>query len=86
MQSSKEAEIYSRTNQGLFTNDDDLESEYALHWVYMAITRPIDTLYIKLNNPSNEFSQKLIEIGRGCGANVIVDSVVDNTTDDDLPF
>ena len=86
MRSSKDAELYARTNLEIFSNEEDLKSEFALHWVYMAITRPIDTLYIKLNNPSNEFSQKLIEIGRGCGANVIVDSVVDNTTDDDLPF
>ena len=86
LQSSKEAEIYSRTNQGLFTNDDDLESEYALHWVYMAITRPIDTLYIKLNNSSNEFSQEIVEIGKGCGADILSDPVDENLINDELPF
>ena len=85
MRCSKDAELYARTNQEFFFNQEDLKSEFALHWVYMAITRPIDTLYIKLNNPSNEFSQKLIEIGRGCGAEIINEPQVE-TTVAELPF
>lgn len=86
MRCSKDAELYARTNQEFFSYQEDLKSEFALHWVYMAITRPIDTLYIKLNNPSNEFSQKIIEIGKTCGAELLCDSIVNNTKDDDLPF
>ena len=85
MRCSKDAELYARTNQEFFSNQEDLKSEFALHWVYMAITRSIDTLYIKLNNPSNEFSQKLIEIGRGCGAEIINEPQVE-TTVAELPF
>lgn len=31
----------------------------------MALTRAIDTLYIKLSNTSNTFSQKLLEAAKG---------------------
>ena len=85
MRCSKDAELYARTNQEFFSYQEDLKSEFALHWVYMSITRPIDTLYIKLNNPSNEFSQKLIEIGRGRGAEIINEPQVE-TTVAELPF
>lgn len=85
MRSSKDAELYARTNHEIFSNEEDLKSEFALHWVYMAITRPIDTLYIKLGNPSNEFSQELIEIGKNCGAEILNEPQVE-TIDDELPF
>ena len=85
MRSNKDAELYARTNQQFFSHEEDLKSEFALHWVYMAITRPIDTLYIKLGNPSNEFSQKIIEIGKNCGAELLNEPQVE-TTDDELPF
>ena len=85
MRSSKDAALYARTNQQFFSNEEDLKSEFALHWVYMAITRPIDTLYIKLGNPSNEFSQELIEIGKNCGAEILNEPQVE-TIDDELPF
>ena len=94
MRSSKDAELYARTevewyaNNGqiLFSDNDDLRNEFALHWIYMAITRPIDTLYIKLANPSNEFSQKVIEIGKDCGAEILFDKPVENGSSDELPF
>ena len=82
MRSSKDAELYARTNHEIFSNEEDLKSEFALHWVYMAITRPIDTLYIKLGNPSNEFSQKIMEIGKACGAEILNDMQVENNNDD----
>ena len=85
MRSSKDAELYARTNQKIFSNEEDLKSEFALHWVYMAITRPIDTLYIKLGNPSNEFSQKIMEIGKDCGVEILNEPQVE-TIDDELPF
>ncbi len=86
MRSSKDADLYARTNQGFFSNEEELKSEFALHWVYMAITRPIDTLYIKLAVPSNEFSQKIIEIGKESGAEVLTDPIAPDFSDDDLPF
>ena len=86
MRSSKDAELYARTNLALFSNKEDLKSEFALRWVYMAITRPIDTLYIKLGNPSNEFSQKIVEIGKKCEAELLSDPIDLSFTDDDLPF
>ena len=86
MRCSNDAALYARTNIESSSHEEDLKSEFALHWVYMAITRPIDTLYIKLNNPSNEFSQRIVEIGKACGAELLCDSIVNNTKDDDLPF
>jgi hypothetical protein len=85
MRSSKDAELYARKNPDFFSNEEDLKSQFALHWVYMAITRPIDTLYIKLGNPSNEFSQKIVEFGKDCGAEVLYDPQIETTTDE-LPF
>lgn len=85
MRSSKDAEFYARANQEFFTNEEDLKSEFALHWVYMAITRPIDTLYIKLGNPTNEFSQKIVEIGKDCGAEILNEPQIE-ATDHELPF
>lgn len=86
LRSSKDAELYARTNQGLFTNEDDLKSQYALHWIYMAITRPIDTLYIKLAVPSNEFSKEIIEIAKNCDAEILCDAPIEDNSYDDLPF
>ena len=86
MRSSQDADLYARTNLEIFSNEEDLKSEFALHWVYMAITRPIDTLYIKLGNPSNEFSKKIVEIGKECGAELLIAPLVYNSFDDELPF
>jgi len=58
MRSSKDAELYARTNLEFFSNEEDLKSEFALHWVYMAITRPIDTLYIKLGIHQTSFHKR----------------------------
>lgn len=86
LRSSKDAKLYARTNQGLFTNEDDLKSQYALHWIYMAITRPIDTLYIKLAVPTNEFSKEIIDIAKNCDAEILCDEPIENNSLDDLPF
>lgn len=51
----------------------------------IAITRPIDTLYIKLGTPTNEFSQRIVEIGKKCGVEILSDPIMYNSTDD-LPF
>jgi hypothetical protein len=52
----------------------------------MAITRPIDTLYIKLAVPSNEFSKEIIEIAKNCDAEILCDEPIVNNSLDDLPF
>lgn len=86
MRCSKDAESYAKTNTDLFSNDEELKSEFALHWVYMAITRPIDTLYIKLATPSNEFSKEIIEIAKNCDAEILFDATVNKDISDGLPF
>lgn len=86
MRSSKDAELYARTNLDFFTNEEKLKSEFALHWVYMAITRPIDSLYIKLATPSNEFSKEIIDIAKSCGAEILYDESIKNKNEEDLPF
>ena len=94
MRSSKDAELYARNeiewyaNNGqiLFSDNDDLRNEFALHWIYMAITRPIDTLYIKLATPINDFSKVIIELAKNCDAEILCDEPSKNNLDDDLPF
>ncbi len=86
MRSSKDAEAYARTNQNLFKDDEYLKSEFALHWVYMALTRPIDTLYIKLAVPLNNFSKEIIDIAKKCDAEILCDAKIDNDSYNDLPF
>ena len=86
MRSSKDAELYARTNQNLFLDEDDLKSEFALHWVYMALTRPIDTLYIKLAVPLNEFSKEIIDIAKNCDAEILCDAPIVDHSYDNLPF
>lgn len=86
MRASKDAELYARTNQNLFLDDEDLKSEFALHWVYMAMTRPIDTLYIKLATPTNDFSREIIELAKNCDAEILFNNSIENSSSDDLPF
>lgn len=86
MRSSKDAELYARTNLEFFSNEEQLKSEFALHWIYMAITRPIDTLYIKLATPSNEFSKEIIDIAKSCDAEILYDESIVGKSSDDLPF
>ena len=85
MRSSKNAELYARTNQNLFLDDENLKSEFAMHWVYMALTRPIDTLYIKLATPINDFSKEIIDIAKNCDAEILYDEQR-NDDKEDLPF
>ena len=52
----------------------------------MAITRPIDTIYIKLATPINDFSKEIIELAKSCDAEILYDEPTMNNSDDDLPF
>ena len=64
--SSVEAEEYGTANGGgLFDNMTEFfKKRYAALWCYMAMTRAMDTLYIKLSNPYNDFATKLINAAR----------------------
>ena len=64
--SSKEAEEYGTANGGgLFvTHTEFFKMRFAALWCYMAMTRAMDTLYIKISNPYNEFAIKLINTAR----------------------
>ena len=57
----------------LFLKDDERRDKYAAIWCLMAFTRPIDTLYIHLQNPGSDFSKKIIEIGKNLDGVVIYD-------------
>lgn len=93
MRSSKDAELYARNevewyaNNGqiLFSDSKDFRNEFALHWIYMAITRPIDTLYIKLATPTNDFSKEIIELAKKSDAEILYDKQR-NDDKEDLPF
>ena len=62
---SKEANEYATTNAGFFENDKQMfQAQYASLWCYMAMTRAIDTLYIKLSNNFNAFSTSILSIAK----------------------
>lgn len=63
---SKDAENYAETYAGgLFEEGrDKYITQYASLWCFMAMTRAIDTLYIKLSNINNAFSSTLLEIAK----------------------
>ena len=71
---STKAAMYARNNKDLFSKEDELKQEYALHLVYMALTRPIDTLYIKIAVPDNDFSKAIIGIAKSAKAEILSDS------------
>lgn len=64
---SKDAEEYAVVNGGrLFAESTEMyKYRFASLWCYMALTRAIDTLYIKLSSVNNLFSRKLITVARG---------------------
>jgi hypothetical protein len=56
----------------LLLNEDERRDKYAALWCLMAFTRPIDTLYIHLENTSSPFSRKILEIGGRTPGTVII--------------
>ena len=44
----------SYLSDDLYLSEDERRQKYAATWVLMALTRPIDTLYIQVNNPNSE--------------------------------
>jgi len=47
--------------QSLFVTNDSRKDMYAGTWALMAITRAIDTLYLKFYNPDSQFSKLVLE-------------------------
>lgn len=91
---SRDAEEYAETYAGgLFEEGrDKYMAQYASLWCFMAMTRAIDTLYVKLSNTKNVFSQTILEAARSLPQVEILEgdytepapSVENNN--DDLPF
>ena len=50
--------------QSLFVTNDSRKDMFAGTWALMAITRAIDTLYLKLDNPNSDFSKLLLEYAK----------------------
>ncbi len=47
--------------QSLFVTNDNRKDMFAGTWALMAITRAIDTLYLKFDNPDSQFSKLVLE-------------------------
>lgn len=73
--SSRDAEEYAESyTGGLFEEGrDKYMAKYASLWCFMAMTRAIDTLYIKLSNTNNFFSQTLLKAARSLSNVEIID-------------
>lgn len=50
--------------QSLFVTNDSRKNMFAGTWALMAITRAIDTLYLKFDNPNSEFSKIVLEYAK----------------------
>jgi hypothetical protein len=50
--------------QSLFVTNDSRKNMFAGTWALMAITRAIDTLYLKLENPNSDFSKLVMEYAK----------------------
>ncbi len=57
-----EAEEYLADD--LFLKENERREKYALTWLLMVFTRPVDTLYLDLRKRSNPISEKIVEILR----------------------
>ena len=64
---SKDAEKYAASNSNLLSTPQQLQNKYGLLWCYMAFTRAIDTLYLKIKDIHCDFSKELLKIAEDCG-------------------
>ena len=73
--SSKEAVEYAETNAGGIFEEgkDKYMKQYSALWCYMAMTRAMDTLYIKLSDVNDHFSQSLLKAAIGLPNVEIID-------------
>ena len=61
------AEEYASEAMGLFREEESrnrYKAQYAALWIFMAITRAMDTLYIKLQDPFSVFSKRILNIAK----------------------
>ena len=49
-----------------FENPEQRRLKFAYDWLFAPLTRAIDTLFIKLDNPNSEISQLLLKAAKGC--------------------
>ena len=73
---SKEAVEYAETNVGGIFEEGKKEymKQYSALWCYMAMTRAMDTLYIKLSNVYDPFSQSIMKVAKGLENVEIIDN------------
>ena len=64
---SKDAEKYAASNSNLLSTTEQLKNKYGLLWCYMAFTRAIDTLYLKIKDMNSDFSRELLRVAEECG-------------------
>ena len=64
---SKDAEKYAAANSNLLSTPEQLKNKYGLLWCYMAFTRAIDTLYLKIDDVNSDFSRELLGVAEQCG-------------------
>ena len=65
---SQDAKNYAIEHSGLIQEDlSMLQTHYAAIWCYMAFSRPMDTLYLSIDNIDDEFSTILLRIADKCG-------------------
>lgn len=61
---TKEAENYA--SDDLYLTENERRDKYAALWCLMAFTRPIDTLYIHIENSESELGRKILKISTQC--------------------
>ena len=64
---SADAEKYAASNNNLLSTPQQLQNKYGLLWCYMAFTRAIDTLYLKIKDIHCDFSKEILKIAEECG-------------------
>jgi hypothetical protein len=52
--------------------EKERREKYAALWCLMAFTRPIETLYIHIEDVKSEFSKKLLEIAKNTEGTIIL--------------
>jgi hypothetical protein len=55
----------------LYLKEDERRDKYAANWCLMAFTRPIDTLYINLENTENPISKLILKIAKETPGSII---------------
>lgn len=65
---SQDAKNYAIELSGLIQEDLSMfQTHYAAIWCYMAFSRPMDTLFLSIDNIDDDFSKALLQIAKRCG-------------------